>query len=261
MTSTNSVKRNGSPISLPTPLVRYHVKVIVDQHQSLYHASYFYTGLWMLAERGVIRLEFLPAWCERRYRELSGLGRQFMEVSPISGGEPRLLCIDCEDRGDLFCNEALKRCDIYFKRSFHAPDVARLPAHHRGKVVPFGMIYACRCPGRNGGFLRALGRQLCLRCRDISARGMKELTESVAACRAYWTGPCVGDFECDPNLPLDPVVVFQTRTWEADDTTDNAEEVNEGRVRMVRCSSRLSARGLSAAWFPLPWPDGAIPMR
>lgn len=249
MTTIDSIHGNGRAVR---PGVRYRVKAVFGRHQSLYHASNLCAGLWLAGARGVIRVELPSVRSSRRYAQLSKIGHAWLDVVRADTGESRLLCIDGLDRSDLFSEEALRRCDVYLKRSYYAPDLAALPAELREKVQPFGMNYACRCAGHDGRFLRLLMRQGGLCCREIRTGGLADLREVLVSLRSYLSSPGVDEFECDPAIPLEPTILFQTRIWREDDTTDSAQEINEGRVRVIRALKKAFGSRFVGGLVPCP---------
>jgi hypothetical protein len=126
--------------------------------------------------------------------------------------------IDLADSSSFFAEGMLERCDWYAKRSFLASDV---PAAARGKVIPFGLNYACRT--RAG----------------VAAMARLMATEPIAigATRPwmYTRQPRASEFEYPPSLEADPVIAFQTRIWSDAEVGghDSAEEVNGSRVALI----------------------------
>jgi hypothetical protein len=199
------------------------VALVFDLEQDDYHASALYAGLDGLARRGVIRL---------RFRRCRGEADRHLVEDPLAvclevmaEGQPgHLLAIDLHDQGDVFAPRALAACDVYLKRSFHRPDVERLPTELARKVLPFGLNYSCRSHGSTMRFLRVAGPRLGLG----GLAGLRRL-------RNHFAPPLVEEFEQDPTTDLERAIILQTRVWEPHDAgPGEAEAINEGRVALIR---------------------------
>jgi len=132
----------------------------------------------------------------------------------LAGGCTVRGALDVYDRSDVFDTHALEASCRYWKRSFHRPDIERLPHSLRAKVVPFGPNFACRSTRE---------------WHSIPPR-----PELEAAWEDYRSGVPLESFEQMPSAALEPAIVFQTRVWSPDSTSDNVEEVNEWRVAVLR---------------------------
>jgi hypothetical protein len=187
------------------------VTCYVGPSHDLYHLSHALTGLCELAATGRIDLRLLPA---------PGDGAQPLEsavlVAEVSDGrQPLALSFDVYDRSGDFHPAAIKNCSICFKRSFQRPHLDRFPATVKTAVLPFGMNYGCRSAAGER-FLRAAGLRL---------------DESL---NRYLSVLPFEEFEQPPNTPVESSIVFQTRAWAPESTSDNVEEVNESRARIIR---------------------------
>jgi hypothetical protein len=123
------------------------------------------------------------------------------------------MAFDFYDRSDRFDNASLENCGIYFKRSFHAGDLESLPVEWQRKVVPFGLNYACHS------------------ARGKAYLSRKEIGESA---ERYRDTLLFSDYEQEPHTSVFPSIVFQTRAWSPESTSDDAEDLNEGRAKVIR---------------------------
>jgi hypothetical protein len=191
--------------------------------QGLYHTAALYAGLDALARTGAIALSIR--------RPKPGEGPLQDMVSTLSfktageeGDKERWIAIDTHDRSDAFAMGLLESCDLYLKRSFYPPDLARLPTELRDKLRPFGLNYACRTRRGTRRLLRAVGPY-------FARHGMT----GIRLLRGHLQLPMVNEFEQAPTTPLEPTIIFQTRVWAAEDTAlGEHDAINEQRVAIIR---------------------------
>jgi len=187
------------------------VNCFVGPSNDLYHLSHVLTGLCELAAAGDIDLRLLPADDD----DAQPLESAALEAQVSDGGEPLAISFDVYDRSGDFHPASIANCSICFKRSFYRPHLDRLQPTVKTVVLPFGINYGCRSAAGER-FLRAAGLRL--------DQGLNRYL-------------CVLPFEAfeqPPNTPVESSIVFQTRAWAPDSTSDNVEEVNESRARIIR---------------------------
>jgi hypothetical protein len=197
------------------------VIVFVDGRQDLTHPSWLYSGLGMLADAGELKL---------RFRRLTGSslprlqpGNVFSQLEVRSGGKTSRLLFDFKDQNDVFCDELLPSVDAYFKRSFLASEVAKRAV---GRVLPFGMPFACR-----------VTRGLSTIVRDLIAGGRpEESCESrLRRLHQYVRIDDVRSFVASAPAARLQRVIFQTRLWEPHEIGgDDLDAVNLPRVSLIR---------------------------
>jgi Glycosyl transferases group 1 len=202
------------------------VTCYIDASQNLYALSKLHTGLCLLAEGGEIEVRFATPPKDRRFFCEEGLTALSVRAK---SGEERLAAFDVYDRADVFGRELLERCDLYFKRSYYAAEVARLPVAPQSKIVPFGLNYACRTSGK---YVAAIAGPTFGHLRRAVSGGPAALKNALLQIVMI---PSHKWFELEPSLPLRPEIVFQTRVWtQADCSTEPIEPLNESRVALVR---------------------------
>ena len=215
----------------------------IDACQNLYALSKVHTGLCLLAAGGEIELHFASP-NDRRFFCQEGLTALSIRTRT---GEQRLAAIDVYDRSDVFGRELLEYCDLYFKRSYYAAGIARLPVALQSKIVPFGMNYACRTSGK---YLPAIAGPALGNLRRAIGGGpvaVKDALLQLVMISRYRL------FELEPSVPLRPEIVFQTRVWtQADCSTEPIEPLNESRVELVRALRKS---------FPKHFRGGVIPTK
>ena len=145
----------------------YQVQAHLDVFHNWYSMSKTVSGLCALARRGLITLHFAAPLAP-------GADGFFdpqtvcLTVSDSSGRAPRLLAIELWLRSDTFTMEVLNRCDVYLKRSYYGPAVAKLPEKLVRRYIPSGSTT------RVG---------MCTRAR--SSIGFSLLSCSVAPCQDH----------------------------------------------------------------------------
>jgi len=191
------------------------VTCYVGPAHDLYHLSNVLTGFIELAAAGRVEFRLEPA-AEAIGQPLQSAA---IQAQVTSAGLAIDVAFDVYDRSDVFETALLESCGLYFKRSFYRPDIDRLPRSLQPKVIPLGMNYGCR-----------------------SARGESLLLESGLrldeTLNRYRSVLAFEEFERGPNVAAEPSIVFQTRAWAPESTSDNVEEVNESRARVIRALRR-----------------------
>ncbi len=224
----------------------FHVKLYFGPRFDLYSGSKILTGLCGLAQRGVVELELGPD----RFATDGG-PHVHLDVTAAVARSPRRVTVDLSDHNRIFYPQALDACDVYFKRSYYAPEVERLPPPHGAKVVPYGMNFACT--NRRARFLaarRVLSTALA-GWWSAPRQAVRALASGARELRHIWLHASPDELQQGPEVPVEPVVLFQTRVWPPEDSTDDLHRVNEARASLVR---RLrAALGPSFRGGFVPW--------
>lgn len=200
------------------------VELILSPSADLYHSSLLVSGLARLAETDEIALVLRrPRGRSEARLAADQLAIPLIVHTPLRG-RSRIAVIELRDRSDLFAADALAGCDVYFKRSYHEPDLDGLEPELATKVVPFGLNFACRTPRATARVFRTVGPQ-------VAARGVSGLKR----LRHFLSLPDLSTFEQDVSSEVDETVVFQTRVWNQDEAADGeAVLLNRERVDVVR---------------------------
>lgn len=210
------------------------VTAYVSPALSLYHTAKVLSGLSALSARGEIRLALAQA---RSCYQAQGAGL-LLEVQRERGMVR--LGIDLHDRHDVLADALLEASDIYLKRSFRRSYIETLGESVRKKVRPFGLNYGCLGRGVGRRLFRAVGMSMALRAGKSVLLRREDAREQVNSLRVFYVLPRPAEFESPPEASARPMIVFQTRVWEAHDVApDSHEEVNAARVELVR---KLRAR-------------------
>jgi hypothetical protein len=182
---------------------------------------YLYTALLELADAGEIELSWEATQHAADYAIV-------MELERCADSARRRVCFDIHDRSYLFFEPELKACDVYFKRSHFRPDVAKVPADLRAKIVPFGPIFG---PGHHSSPTPLVMGWL----RYALAHPRKAVT-SFRHLTDFLRLPVTRDFERSPEHDMPAKVILQTRLWTESEVTAApfAPEINEERVGVVR---------------------------
>ena len=190
----------------------FEVEVHVAPETSVQEVSKVFEGLQSLADEARVAL---------RYNRLPE-GQSYPRVLRLSvrqGRESADVAIDLADQPALFHMPDLERADVYFKRSYWPDEVARLPEHLRGKLRPFGLNNPAIRPR---SALQVLG-----------ARRGNGLSRLASDARQLLALPRPSAFQCEPNVPAEPRVFFQTQLWEPRHNGEEAEEINQERANLV----------------------------
>lgn len=207
----------------------------VDVDQDWYHTSYIFTGLSLLAKSNGLQLKVRhPVRTDWR-KSAPQNARVHLDLHLSEPGGPLSLCFDLADRSDVFFHTSLQGCRIYFKRSYHQPDVDRLAPEHRDKVWAFGMNYACADRSSCLAVLRGIAGHLRAENRRSLLHDRQRLGKIAKRVVRYSRLPRPDQFEHAAELPKKPFVLFQPRLWEERHVRgEDVEAVNESRVRIVR---------------------------
>jgi hypothetical protein len=209
----------------------YSVRCFVHPFQNLYHLSHVYSGLLAVAKDGAARVTLELS--QRNDDHALDPYALFAEVVDSRAGDGRKTVFDMYDASNVFAMNALERCDVYFKRSYHPPDLGPLSAKSKAKVVPFGINYSCQTPEATLRLLSALLPDWTLRVFKSPLKTLRGLDG--AGVPAFLTSPHVSRFEQPPDRPLRRSVHFENRVWERQaGMPDSLESVNRMRVEISR---------------------------
>ncbi|HBI43974.1 MAG TPA: hypothetical protein DDY78_14150 [Planctomycetales bacterium] len=217
----------------------------VDILHDLHHFSKIYTGLDLLARAGAIDLQVTPA------PEHSLL--QWVDVAPPDRAAPLRVAFDLGDHNDVFIKEGLDRCEVYFKRSYYPPHIDALPPEQRSKVLSFGLNYSCssRSSKRTIGRLWAVEAARQLFCSP--RRTLGRASQMARFLRQFLLQPDYRLFEQPPDAPVEPLILFQTRVWEPEETSENLEQINEERAALVRLLRKTFGARFRGGLVPTPF--------
>ena len=185
------------------------------------HLSMGLTGLMMLQKQG--KLSFQIQVDPQNARKLP------YPLILIAEAEGKRIGFDYSDGYDSHLEDAVRQCDLYFKRSFSAEKNQFLATDNRKKMVPLGLHYHVSYPGN-------------VMDKAEGLRGMKEkLWQQVfnGADRSYFTPE---RFEADNAQNHEGTnILFYCRLWDAAQykTTDpqyyeQVQEINRERISLVR---------------------------
>ena len=227
------------------------VTLYLDTDEDLYHTSYVHTGIFGLAARGDVELE-LKAPPIGTWRK-AGSGTPCVSLDAIApDGTALPIAIDLRDRSDLFDERALENVAVYFKRSHHCADVAKLSPEFGEKVLPFGMNFVCA----NAPSARAVSAQILRRIASkVAGRqgGAGTVSSLSRKLYDYWSYRRESDYVAAPHTPKTAAVLFQTRIWEDHEALgDDASAINEQRVRLVRALKTRLGKRFRGGLVPTP---------
>lgn len=204
------------------------------------HASQIQTGLVLLARQGLIRLTQEVRPLPRTHRPPAPHLRDARLSHMLVVINERIRAwFDLHDSFELD-EEALERCDVYFKRSFA---VGAVPARHSGKVWPLGLnyeVYAGGFDGFDAGRRIALARKPTERLLRMARYTAAFLARKPISGRA---GLDAESLCCPPEPEREPRILFMTRVYDPADIKDQPREKIEQRIALnemrVECILRL----------------------
>ena len=168
----------------------------LEPTENLYHLSKLLAGLCGLARQGRIALHFTTVADTSLQSSAEGL----LSVCVTHDGTTTQVVFDLYDRSDLFETALLDTGALYFKRSFYSPEIRSLPASSQRKILPFGLNYGCR--------------------GSLDESQLLESSVAPPSLANYRNFLSFHDFERPPHSPVKPAIVFQTRAWAPDSTSD-----------------------------------------
>jgi hypothetical protein len=230
--------------------MQYRVTVHFDPDENFYSESWLFTGLALLAEQREIDLNFRPR--TQRHRDPAELLVPRLEIHHLQSATTKFAAFDLYDRSDIFCAQALESCDLYFKRCFYRPHMTQHCGNLPHKVHPLGFVFACQSDTSISRVLRAVRKSYFARLLAHPTR-IRRLRGDSVLLRAFTTSPHIQLFQQPPDAPVETKVFYQTRVWEPDDTTDNADEVNQERVETVRVLQQAFGDRFCGGLVPTPY--------
>jgi len=207
--------------------VEYSVVVHISSGHSLFHAAKVYAGLDALAAQGVIGLRVTS-------RDPFPADVVLLSVTARGSNAQRLVAIDLYDHSDRFCPAALANCDVYFKRNLFRPHMQRLLPAEGAKVLPFGLSHPCVGHASRRWAMWHWGRAVVGALRRSPREAIGRLRPWLQDLRLYHDLSHFAAFEQHPDAVVEPVVLFQTRVWEPEESTENLDQINEERVALIR---------------------------
>jgi hypothetical protein len=211
--------------------VIYEIRCELDDFEGLYHLANLYTAVCEL-EKEHRAVAFLRCTESTRATDPSTV---LMKVRHLVSGASLQLAFEMSDRSDVFNMEALDVCDVYFKRSYYAPDLLPLAARLRERILPGGLNFTCRTPSSSRRLLPLLIARYCSRAIASPRSVFHNLSLHKRILSSFVRSPLLPEFEHQPDCDVDRIILFQTRVWEPTDIQpDLAEEVNGRRVELVR---------------------------
>jgi len=234
-------------------------KAVCYLHETLdpYHASTAITGLVSLAQANKITLEFreLPS-CEYEQDQAA-----VVQLDLSHRGRPglcRRVAIDLFDRSDYVVMGALSRSDVYWKRSFHPPDIAALPGGLGTRIRPFGLNYATRTLQSTAAIAVRAIPILLRSCAPLQKGGPRRfrgvLRDRFHEWKTFFQLPIQDFYEWPPAAEVEPVVFFQPRLWDASEAgPDSIAEVNRTRLELVLALKRAFGSRFHGGLVPTPY--------
>jgi hypothetical protein len=199
--------------------MKTHVTAFVGPDHDLLHTSLLLTGLCALDRSGAIALRVQRPPAVDRWL----VADPVVVCLDVRNATTIRVAIDLRD-GEGTAYPIIDRVQWYMKRAYFPVEIERLRRDVGDRMVPFGLNYGCRSTASTVRMMMAVGAPL-------AAQGRAGL----ARLRQYLTTPGPHVFEQSPEVQVEPLIIFQTRLWTADEApASEVEELNQGRVAVIR---------------------------
>jgi len=156
------------------------------------------------------------------------------DVLERASGRRLRLALDLTDAAARLDPLGARECDVYLKRSFVRADLTALaPRGARCVFLPLGLNHACLTPGARGLLAGAALRRAVSTLR--AGRGAAAAARGFAADLRLLAGlPPPEAFENFAPDDRADKVLFQTRVWAPEPSTDDLPALNRERAELVR---------------------------
>src|SRR5438093_366730 len=119
--------------------MKYIVRLYPDTTN--WFLSQIYCGLNQLHKNKIIRLTHqLPDYKKQRSLTSHTL---WLDVKNIDNGVMKSLCYDLVDASGIASEDGLRKCDVYFKRSFDETSIQQIDPKLATRVKPYGLNVGC----------------------------------------------------------------------------------------------------------------------
>lgn len=211
------------------------------------HTSKILTGLFRLSRQKKIRLKFSLRKIPQLPDDLSLDRFSFwVNVKNQQKNYDKNIFFDMQDDADIHYPEFLNLCDVYYKRSYRTPNVKKLRSDIDYKIKPYGLNFACS-DSRHKYLMRLKCSSIL--CSDIpiseKVKQLKQLFREYIHHpfappdnrNPFFSPLTLSRFESAPDTSLEPLILFQTRTWDpyaADwQVPDDTARLNYTRARII----------------------------
>ena len=226
-----------------------HITVFVGPDHDLVHTSLLLTGLCALERAGAIVLRVQrPAAAERWL-----VADPVVVCLDVRTSTTMRVAIDLRD-GEGLSHPIIERVQWYLKRAYYPVEIDRLPRSLGTRILPFGLNYPCRSVASTVRMMRTVAPLLAARGRAGLLRMWR-----------YLNTPPPHMLEQSPEVPVEPLVTFQTRLWTRDEVPlSEVDELNHGRVAVIRALKHAFDDRFIGGLLPTPlaraqYPDELTP--
>lgn len=225
----------------------YQVRADLETETAFIFAAKVCAGLFALERRGDIKFRFTV-----RRGSLATVHKVELEADCPVSGRTRSIAIDLQDQSYRFDRELLDRCDVYFKRSYHSPDLAGFSGELRSRIRPLGLNHAVAGPESRLPMAIGWTRS------ELAGLRPGQVVKSVPrwARELVWRArlPLSTAFEWPPDRKVEPAVFLQTRLWPPGSTMDpDLERLNTERAALVRALREAFGRRFIGGIMPSPF--------
>jgi hypothetical protein len=211
---------------------RYDVVWSVAPDTDLYHCAKLASGLAELERQGLLAARTIahegpaPEPGVRRAVRWAATDRE--------SGRTLRLALDLADSASRLDPASARECDVYFKRGFVRAELERLaPPGTRCAFLPLGLNHSCLTPSARPLLARAAWRRARASARRAPGAGRtaRGLWADLKLLRALPPPEAFENFAAGGRTGQ---VLFQTRVWPPEPSTDDLDALNQERAALVR---------------------------
>lgn len=224
--------------------------IIIHTPQELNHSSYVQTGLFELAQIGIVDVRVKLSIKKNKgivfideRESMSFVNRAYPKVSfytliDNATYQKIYFALDLHDQAIRFSKSALVKCDFYFKRNYEARYVNVIKDKSKTKIYKLGLAFGTHSKYKKSGFKFLMGLfvsnlHLNLKWdRNILKRFFKTFKTQKHHWEFIKTTRKIGQFE-DLNQSVNNTILFQTRCFAHKDKED-VKQIHQQRYRLIK---------------------------
>lgn len=186
--------------------------------------SFLYAGLERLQKKRFCSVRYIYPW-NKEFRPSES--DMLLSLNVADGADiKKRICFDLSDFSNTIYQEALVFHDFYFKRNYFAKNYIHLPEQLRKKILPFGLVFACKYNYGFRAFLNLLAGFSPNKSEKIRFK------TKVGQWYNYLKFPDILDYESRSTLSETGTILFQTRAWNPHNH-EYWQAVNESRLQVI----------------------------
>ncbi len=246
--------------------MRPRYTVIIYTPQELNHSSYVQTGLFELAQKGVIKVKvkfFIKkntgSFSVNENGIISMDNRAFPKASHYDlidslTNEKISFATDLYDSAKFFSKTALETCDFYFKRNYESQYVKTIELKVKTKINMMGMGFGTHSEYKSNEFKFFMGvfasnfRLSHKWDRNLIRRISKTYTVQKLHWKFINTTRKISQFE-SLSESTNEIILFQTRCFINENDEDN-KQIHQQRYRLIKVLQKHFPRRFLGGFLP-----------